>query len=412
MTESSYLHFAGLNGTIALEDAGALKPFLSDVLRKWPHTYEPTPLAKPFVTIRPYVGEKWSLVLEEVPDAPRHWNAVNVICDLVAEMAWERLRSEPTLLCLHAAAAEFDGRLVVLPNARRAGKSTLAAALGRLGHRLFTDDVLPIRLDKTSKVFLGVANGVAPRIRLPLPRDFSDELLSWLDEDPGPSNSQYKYLLNCPIASGGETTPLGAIIILDRQDSPCPPSVCEIPVEEALATLIAQNFARTLHAGSILNSINAVAKDLPTFRLTYHNGEEAAAFLTKHDAFQELPEATQSGSDPHDRQAPLEELGQTAPTFDASRRYVQVRGVTESHAGTDHFLADGTGLAIHRLNAGSAAIWRLFEAPIALDEVVDVLAAAFDEVDVDQISSDTEHLMRTLAATRLIVLADAEMGVA
>lgn len=403
MTAPSYIHFSGLNGTVALEGADALKPMISDILAQWPHTHDPSPHAKPFVTLRAQSPHKWSLILDEAPEAPRHWDQVNVICDLIAEMAWERLRSDPALLCLHAAAAEFAGRLVVLPNARRAGKSTLAAALGRLGHRLFTDDVLPITIDAETKMFLGVANGVAPRIRLPLPEDFSDELRTWIDQDPGPFNKQYKYLVNCPIAPGAQMMPLGAIVILDRQNDPCPPSLSELPVEEALSTLISQNFARTLHSGTILKSIDTLAKHLPTFRLSYHNGEDAAAFLSTHEAFQTLPAARHSSANPHNRQAPLQDLGQVAAAFDPSLQYVQVAGVTETGAGEEHFLADGTGLAIYRLNAGSAAIWRLLAEPIALDEAIDVLTMAFDTVDEAQISSDCERLLRALTAANLIV---------
>ncbi|WP_339933279.1 PqqD family peptide modification chaperone [Yoonia sp. 208BN28-4] len=326
------------------------------------------------------------------------------MCDLAAEMAWERLRSDPTLLCLHAGAVDIGGKLVVLPNGRRAGKSTLSTALGRLGHRLYTDDFLPIRAPNNTSGFVGVANGIAPRIRLPLPTNFSDEFRAWVERDPGPSNKQYKYLLTCPIARGGETMPLGALVILDRQDHPCAPSLQEYSIKDTIATLIAQNFARTLHAGTILESVEMLARQVPSYRLTYHCGEEAAAYLSTHEKLKPTQTAKPTLATPKIRQAPLDgPLQQPAPLFERTCRYVQAPNVTKTEAGSEHFLADGSGIAIHRLNAGSAAIWNLLKEPADLNEVVDILVSAFDDVVVDQVQADSECLMRSLAEANLIV---------
>lgn len=46
---------------------------------------------------------------------------------------------------LHASAVELGGKAVVFVGAAGAGKSTLAAALGAQGHRVLSDDVVPLR---------------------------------------------------------------------------------------------------------------------------------------------------------------------------------------------------------------------------------------------------------------------------
>ena len=403
MTETTLLRFEGLNAPVALTGADEVEAMLSDVLSAWPHNrIASSPGAPPFATLTRSGCDTWALVAQDLPSEPREWDTVNAVCDLVAEMAWERLRSDPELLCLHAAAAEFAGRLVVFPNARRAGKSTLAAALAELGHRLYTDDFLPIRVDTHAQAFLGIANGVAPRIRLPLPAGFSDAFHAWVAQDPGPANAQYKYLLSAPIAPGGETLPLGAMVVLDRRDAPVDPTLAPLAREDALASLITQNFARTLHAGTILKSIDALTRDLPVFRLTYHCGEQAAAFLSAHPDLKALPAARIGDVGTDRRVAPLDETGQPSPAFVPSYKYVQAPGLTETEAGADHFLADGTGLSIYRLNAGSAAIWRLLAEPTDLGEVVEILAAAFPEVAPGQIADDSAQLMRSLAKAQLI----------
>lgn len=403
VTVTSYLQFSGLDHPVALEAASRLRPIIADVFRNWEYTENLVPCSPPFVTIKPKDRSKWSLVLADGQSAARHWDAVNVICDLVAEMAWERLRSDPSLLCLHAAALDFGGHLVVLPNARRAGKSTLAAALGHLGHRIYTDDFLPIRTEHETQRLVGVANGVAPRMRLPLPASFSDGLAAWVAQDPGPANKQYKYLVNSPVAPGDETMPLGAVIILDRKNDHCAPTLDVMSIQDVISTLVAQNFARTLHAGTILKSVENLAQNVPAFRLTYHCGEAAATFLSKHEAMQNLRNTSHALTAPPSRPSPLNTASHPTQAFEPTRKYIRASGVTETKGDTDHFLADGNGVAIHRLNAGSAAIWHLLKEPVDLAEVTAILAAAFDDVDSDKIAADSEGLMRRLAAARLIV---------
>ncbi len=404
MANTRYLKFEGLDKPVALENAAPFELMASEVLSAWPHQISSTrPDSPPFVTIGPADNGWWSLVAEDAPSDVRKWDTVNTVCDLVAEMAWERLRSEPELLCLHAAAVNFDGRLIVFPNARRAGKSTLAIALARLGRQLYTDDFLPVRVDATSQSCLGVANGAAPRIRLPLPKGFSDAFHAWVEQDRGPSNPQYKYIFDAEIAPHDETLPLGALVVLDRQDDPVEPTLAPMAREDALESLITQNFARTRHAGAILKSIEVITRHLPIYRLSYHNAEVAAEYLSNHSDLKSLPAARFAELPQDDRQAPLSQADQPAPEFAAELQYIQAANVTETPAGDDSFLADGTGLAIFRLNPVSAAIWRLLEEPTDLTEVASILAAAFPDVAADQIAMDSEQLMRGLAEACLIM---------
>jgi hypothetical protein len=405
LTKTRYLRFDRLHHPIALEDAEQLEPIIADIFAGWPYTEFFKQSDEAFVTIRPDGARGWLLSLADAPSVHKRWDDVNVICDLVAEMAWERLRSDPELFCLHAAAVDFGGCLVVIPNARRAGKSTLAVALARLGHTLHTDDFLPVQFDQRSLTFQGVANGILPRVRLPLPVDFSTAFRDWVTTNRGPSNAQYKYLLDSPVAQSGSTLPLGAVVVLDRLAEACEPSLEPISREEALASLITQNFARTGHSSKILNFSDRLTHNLPAFRLKYNNAETAAEFLSTHFALQELSIAVHTVQTQDNRQAPLDKMNRPCPWFDPSRQYVHTAGVTETKVGDDRFLADSTGVAIHRLNPGSVLIWQLLSAPIDLDEMVSVVGSIFEDVDPEIVLSDTHELMRSFVGAGLVSLA-------
>ncbi|WP_281982839.1 PqqD family peptide modification chaperone [Thalassorhabdomicrobium marinisediminis] len=412
VTETTFVQFDGLDHPVALNGASDLLPLIADIATACPHRHSRSARAAPFATLAPADGGDWTLTPADAPQAPRRWDGVNAVCDLVAEMAWERIRSHPDMLCLHAGGVAFGGRLVAFPNGRRAGKSTLTAALAHLGHEVFTDDVLPVRKDIDSGTFHGIANGVAPRVRLPLPDSFDAALSQWVAQDFGPSNRQYKYLTTAPIAQAGATMPLGAIVLLDRQETPCAPRLDPVSEDEALATLITQNFARTLHASIILSSAEVLARHLPVYRLTYACGQQAAAYLSAHEALQDLPVARHDATAPEVRQAPLEERTRPAPAFDPAASYVRRDGVTETRAGEAWFLADSSGIAIYHLNGSSAAIWRLLAEPITLAEVCEVLCAAYPQVDPAAIRTDSEALLQNLAAARLIETAPAQEPVA
>ncbi|WP_298905511.1 PqqD family protein [uncultured Aliiroseovarius sp.] len=403
MVEPQYIQFEGLTHPVALENADEIAVMLPRILTAWPHHILTTPPTEPpFITIRPAGPDHWEVIHADQPDTVQIWDGVNTVCDIVAEMAWERLRSDPNLLCLHAAAIEFHGRLVVMPNARRAGKSTLAIALARLGKPLYSDDFLPVRVDATTQSCVGIANGIQPRLRLPLPDGFSDAFHADVAQDQGLSNRQYKYLANAPVAPWGEALPLGAMVMLERSDDPQPPQLSPMAREDALASLITQNFARTRHAGAILHSIDLLTRHLPIYRLTYHCAEEAAAYLSAHPDLATLPAAQLTDLARDDRQAPLDQPIYPAIAFVKELCYAQAEGVTESVVGDEAFLADGSGIGIFRLNPVSAAIWDLLEEPTDLGEVVEILSEAFPNVPVDQIAADSENLMRSLTQARLI----------
>lgn len=391
-----------MKSPVVLDRAGGLIPLIEAILPGWPFTISTGPSAEmPCMILRAEAGA----YLCETPQGqgePRQWDGVNAICELVVELAWEQIRSNPSWMCLHCAAVDMNGRLVLFPDGRRAGKSTLTAVLASRGYRVFTDDFLPVHVDDDG-FLVGRANGILPRIRVPPPAAFGESLKNWVARNPGPQNRQYKYLNIESLASRGATAPIGAVIALNRGDGvDC--RLDGMTRQETLDKIVSQNFARTLHSGRILQAANGVTETADLFRLDYSSAETAADLL--EDRFQTWATPTRAfrsaraqGADAVD----LSLLATDQPALVEGLDYARARDVTEVQVEDALYLSDASGLGVHRLNAGSQSIWRLFDEPTSLPEITELLTTAFPEISRDQIESDSRDTMREFVRKRLIV---------
>ena len=301
--------FDGLNHPVRVDSPDEVLPLMDAIFASWPH--EQTGEADtPFASIGPSAdGRKWRLAAPRAEKPESFLQPVNAICDLICEMSWERLRSRPELLCLHAAAVVFGNRLVIFPNQRRAGKSLLTATLARRGHAVFTDDFVPLAVDPDTRVISGVANGIAPRLRLPLPDTLAPDHAEWIEAHITARNKQYGYLSKIDLPQSGSELPLGAIVMLDRDmEREAPAVLTPVSADEAFAVIMKQNFGRQVHAGAILAITEALTKTVPVLRMTYRDVEEAAALLDTTDLLHAMPTAriTEDGRQMPTRPAPLE----------------------------------------------------------------------------------------------------------
>lgn len=403
MAQTNHVVYSGLQASVAFQDAAELEALAQEVIPLWPVLpAHPQTMPSPFAHLSPSGAGKWRIDYPHDADRARVWNSVDALCDLISEMAWQRLRASPDLLCLHAAAVAFGDRLVVFPNARRAGKSTLSIMLAKHGLPLFTDDFLPVEITGEDGRLNGIANGVAPRLRLPLPAEFSEDMKSWVADNPGPQNKQYKYLTGLPLADGDSRLPIGAVVVLDRQDLSTAPRLEPVTQADILKVLITQNFSRDQHAGRILKSIEAATQTAPLYRLVYSDAEEAAAWLAGHSLLQDLPEARIAQPPRDDLEETYQRELQPAENFDPNAIYQQVSGLINSEVDGAQFLVDGQGNSIHQLNQGSMAIWRILSEPASLDDVVEILSIAFPEMDPQQIQIDATGCLRQFVEARLI----------
>lgn len=390
------VQFRGLDRPLRLTGAGALLPILAEVAPGWPHRAGPAdPLARPFFSITAEAGAyRCETLVEDRPE--RRLDAVNAVCDAVAGLAMALPAEDDRLLCLHAAGVVMAGRVVVFPNIRRAGKSTLSAALARAGHRVFSDDVLPVTF--AAGGMRAQSMGIAPRLRLPLPGTLPQGFRAWAASVAGPENAQYRYLRLPDPPMQGESLAVGAFVILDRQEVPAPARLAPVPPDQAMDALLHQNFTRDRHSGDILAALAAVLPGLPVLRLTYADLDDAVSCLSAAFAEQGSPAAA-DGAALRFRMADLD----PAPARpDPEAALCQRPGTTVRTIGAGLYLADAEGRAIHRIDPLAAAIWELLETPARPQEIAALLVEAFPETDPARLSADVAALLASLTGAGLL----------
>ncbi|MFN3576917.1 MAG: PqqD family peptide modification chaperone [Tabrizicola sp.] len=374
---------------------------LPDVFTAWPHDAGSTgAVAEPFYSIT--AGEDGLLVCEShVDDRPvRRFDAVNAVCDAVSAVALALPAEDDRLICLHAAAVEMAGRLLVFPNVRRAGKSTLSSALARAGHPLFSDDVLPLSFT-TDDLAWGLAMGIAPRLRLPLPGTIDPFFRAWVETVGGPKNRQYQYLRLPDQPAHGVVRPLGAFVILDRRDDRTLPRLAPVSPDTAMDALLHQNFTRDRHSGDVLLAMAALLAKRPVFRLTYDDLSEAVACLEQ--SFASWPDDLPPEPVSPDRPFRLADFGARAKAGSGIRGRVRQRaGTVAAEIGGTLYLADAEGHAIHRMDGMAALIWELLADPALPEELVADLAEAFPGTPRARIAADLGALIERLAREALI----------
>ncbi len=386
--------FEGADGAIRFASDDLVRDF-QRVVHGWPQ--EHPHIAKDLFADVRLEGARWSVEILRPEPRQKSYDPVNGICDLIVELNWSRLRQNTQLICLHAAGVDMGQALVVFPSKRRAGKSTLTAELARRGHPVFTDDILAVQLNAKG-VAEGLATGVSPRLRLPLPPDVSPRFADWVAGDTGPANRQYKYLTEAPVASFGAPSPIGAIVTLNRVTEDVPPRFEDINVKDVLPVLIHQNFGRFANSGHILSALGAIASDLPCLELTYGNFETAADFLEAavQDGLLSVGAIADTG------RKDLPDFDMTHAPFDAARRYHRRAGFQCIETGDEAFISDASGRGIFRMGPGMMPIWVLLEEPITLMEIVAVMHDIYMEVDSETIKRDVRTGLQKLNKAGLI----------
>ena len=101
---------------------------------------------------------------------------MEAVCDFHYEFIDWYVEEFPKDFCLHCATVKIGDGLVVFPSTQRAGKSIMTMQLAHDNQKVFGDDVLAIK-DGSQE---GIAFGMLPRVRLPLPEGLNHDVINFV----------------------------------------------------------------------------------------------------------------------------------------------------------------------------------------------------------------------------------------
>ncbi len=407
MSDVTWFQFQDTSVPVAVPDDRDLDVALSIILRDWPrHTTagDAAPPGHRRIKIE-RIGRDYVLSSPWLKEPARRKHPVDLVCALIIELVWAYLDRFPDRLCLHGAAVEFAGRLVVFPNRYRAGKSLLSGCLAAAGHRVFTDDILPMRVGSRTRIVSGLATGVPPRLRLPLPENLPPQYSEFLDSAAGQSSEHYRYLsfsadLQAP---RNLACPVGSFVFLERAPN-TQPGLQPMRQADMLREVVWQNFARAMPSGQILHVLKSLVSATGCFRLTYDDPGDAVELLQAQFAVWPAPSPSIPAYVPPPS-SPAAAGPADQDNAAAAGYLVQRPGVHEHASDGEHFLADADGVAIHHLNQTAATVWRLLREPMRLDDIVGVLYHAFPDQARARIEADMTALLDEFRTKRLLVAA-------
>ncbi|MDA1324509.1 MAG: hypothetical protein O3C34_07170 [Proteobacteria bacterium] len=272
------LAFAYIDKPVALIGCDELSPLMRQVLRGWGMTETVVAECPQTDIVIRRTKKGYSRSSPWLAHSISFQNPVNAVCDFLVDLTNAYLADNPQFLCLHAAAVLLDDGLALFPGIYRAGKSTLSVHCAAAGFRLFADDVLPV----DGKTKEGIAPGILPRLRLPLPDNSDAAFTDFVGRHEGPRSDRYLYVDPEPdrFAPRGTRAPITAIVLLERIDTGAP-EIAEISSSETLKRAIQQNFSRALPALDILDHLQDIVSNARCFELQYRTGEEAVDLLRR-----------------------------------------------------------------------------------------------------------------------------------
>ena len=391
MQDSLYLYFDGLVHPLQLTGCEHLTqhfPILFPEQDYRPGKKDDNPLI--FIRFDDdtyHVSTSWKEEIKSYTDI------VDVLCDLIAQLALARSFNDLEALYLHAAAVVINRRLVIFPSQFRAGKSFLTACLVAEGHRYLGDDVVPLTLD-TCK---GRSPGFAPRLRLPLPDTTDKKSKRFIKNHTALVGKRYAYLnleQELRIAKN-DLIDIGAFVLLEREEG-CHAQLEELPVATVFQQLIKQNFAREVDSARILSTLTQAVSNAQCIKIRYDGADQAVRLLTDH--FANWP----TQADPFKFESDEPDLDTKTTEIISNECFIQNKLTQKIRIEGENFLASPDGKAIYHLNQIGSGIWELLAVPTAKEDIVSTLATAFPQIERSIIEKDVAEILKRFQSKNLI----------
>ncbi|MEI4231761.1 PqqD family protein [Roseovarius sp. D22-M7] len=393
------LAFRDVPQILSLIDAEAIAPALETVMPDWARHSPDTRVATDAPVTRisgtgsgHYLFQSW---WSRTPLSDL--GVAGATSGAVADLVQSYCDTRPDLLALHCGAARIGSHLVALTGPYRAGKSTLVARLAADPDvALFCDDILPVAPDGA-----GIALGIQPRLRLPLPPGMQEGVRAALMESLTVQDHRYGFVRSTGQAPLETRVPLDALIVLRREPGKSARLHAMAPADAA-ACLIRQNVADPGEAEAQYDRLTALANRLVCLCLVYSDLEEAAAFVRHACAGPTLPAPDVAIAPP----LPQDATEPPVTPTDLSRVFCRDTEVSERVIGTDTFLWQMAGRDYFRLNPVAGAVWRLLEQPMRGHAILDTLNLLFEDTPRDTITHDLAALLGQMLARDLVRVTD------
>jgi hypothetical protein len=382
MTDLDIVRFEGLRTFLAFKGCRNLLPILANVLRDWPmvRVGATEGLSPPIVVEK--INQRYQRRSPWLEQPVAFRDPVDAVCGLIVDLIHAYITEQENPLCLHGAALEVQNGLMIFPNTYRAGKSLLSLKLVSRGARLFSDDVLPIGDNDN----VGIALGILPRLRLPLPEAAGKELTEYIKVRVGPQSHRYRYvqLDREALAERGSQAPVTVVISL-RRGAGARPLLQPAKKSDVVRDMILRNFARQSPSVAIVDQIHAAVEKAQCFTLDYDNLDEAAELLEERFGFCRVP---------HHPRVDVDTL--------SKERFLQSPAIIARRIDDTLFLINPHDESIFYLNALSAGLWHLLADPVSLGEATVTVQQAFPEISTDNITTDVSTLFTQLLEKQLI----------
>ncbi len=339
---------------------------------------------------------------------PALWNehppvsAMQVVCDVHDVLFDWFLKANPRHLCLHGAAVRIGDGLVCFPSVQRTGKSTLCVAFAARGHAVHGDDVLAIEPEKSR----GVALGIAPRLRKPLPQGVGAHWLRFVNERAGPADRRWVYveLRDGEIAPLGDAVPIAAFVLLERGSGGA--TLEPVGKSDMLKEILLQNFARQVPPVELLDRLMRLTERVPCYRLRYGSVAGAARLIERRFGRKRARGALEPTHSDSGRAAQARAPLVPAGGHDLSGRFRRAPGVETREVRGEIFVAAPGPKTIHHLDRMASAAWRALAHPKSAEELLTLFAAAFPDTPRRKMEKDVKALLAFLEESELIVGAD------
>jgi hypothetical protein len=185
-----------------------------------------------------------------------------VLSSLFYEIVVRLIDSQPNLLWLHAGAAAYGDRAVLVSGASGCGKSTLVTSLCQRGWSFLSDDVIPLDL----ATFTVLPFPQMPMVRRNCGRELPAGRLAELPKT--------KPDLPADNVSGAAASV--AVLILPRYTRSRPRRLSPCSPAQAGMELLRNCLNFKAHRQTAVERLCALVKQVPTFSLTFGQGADAA----------------------------------------------------------------------------------------------------------------------------------------